>query len=222
MRGRKKIPDIRAAILGCASEVFAQREFHEVLTEDIASRLGIGKGTIYRYFDSKEALYFATIVEGLAGMHDAVTAALRQPAPVGVVIERLVETVLTYFWTRRDFFILLHRHEPTLDPRERAEWQQQREELVAEVQRILSGALPRGSLGRQNPRLTVEVLLGMIRSASLYRSAADRPATLAKLITAMFLTGTSGQSANGKPRTHPHRALPRRRSQALREGLSHS
>ena len=50
MRGRRKTDETRMAIVRCAGEVFSQREFHEVLTDDIAQRLGIGKGTIYRYF----------------------------------------------------------------------------------------------------------------------------------------------------------------------------
>ena len=62
MRGRKKSEETRAAILRCASEVFSERPYHEVLTEDLSARLGIGKGTLYRYFDSKEDLYFASIV----------------------------------------------------------------------------------------------------------------------------------------------------------------
>jgi AcrR family transcriptional regulator len=195
MRGRKKSPDTRVAILGCAAEVFAEREYHEVLTDDIAAKLGIGKGTIYRYFDSKEELYFATIVEGLKGMHEAITAALQQPAPLAVVLERLVRTILEYFWTRRDFFILLHRHEPKLDPEERAEWQQQRDEVVDRVRDILEHALPRGSVGRKTPRLAVEILLGMIRSACLFREPDDRPERLAPLITSVFLNGIKANPA---------------------------
>ncbi len=218
MRGRKRSPDIRAAILGCASEIFAQREFHEVLTEDIAATLGIGKGTIYRYFDSKEDLYFATIVEGIKGMHAAVTAALQQPGPIARRLQRLVETILGYFWSRRDFFILLHRHEPKLDPRERAEWQQRREEVVDQVRSILEGTLPRGSVGRQNPRLAVEILLGMVRSACLYREEDDRPDALARLITAAFLHGIQAPAADAA-RTYPARsAIAGRRLQQLRGG----
>ncbi|HVN87493.1 MAG TPA: TetR/AcrR family transcriptional regulator [Candidatus Binatia bacterium] len=218
MRGRKKSPEIRAAILGCASEVFAQHQFHEVLTDDIAAKLGIGKGTIYRYFDSKEALYFATIVEGMQGMHAAVAASLRQPAPVAIRLRRLVNTLLTYFWDRRDFFILLHRHEPKLDPRERAEWQQRREEVVEQVRTILAATLPGGSIGRQYSRLAAEILLGMVRSACLFREPNDQPAVLGRLITTAFLQGMTHRApaaGNGHPAV---RALPRRRLHSARGG----
>jgi len=222
MRGRKKSPEIRAAILECASEVFARREFHEVLTDDIAATLGIGKGTIYRYFDSKEALYFATIVEGIQGMHAAVTTALEQPAPIAIRLERLVATILSYFWNRRDFFILLHRHEPKLDPRERAEWQQRREEVLEQVRSMLIDDLPRASIGRRHPRLAVEILLGMVRSACLYREPADDLPTLAKVITVAFLHGITCTPAAAAGNGRRLGLATPRRLHPVRGGRSHS
>ena len=123
MRGRKKSEDTRAAILRCAAEVFSERPYHEVLTDEISARLKIGKGTLYRYFASKEELYFASIVDGLQGMQDAIDETLRQKAPLERIIEALARTIIGYFWQRRDFFVLLHRHEAKLEPSERVEWQ---------------------------------------------------------------------------------------------------
>src|SRR5262245_49736369 len=150
MRGRKKTDETRVAILNCAAEVFSQREFHEVLTDEIALKLGIGKGTIYRYFESKEDLYFAAITSGLEGMHEAVTAVFQEDAPLEGSIERLVRTMLEYFWNRRDFFLLLHRLETKIGPSERQQWQERREELMALISRALLRELPRPSLGRVN------------------------------------------------------------------------
>ena len=62
---RVKTATKEQAILDAASQVFALRPFHEVLIDDIAADASIGKGTIYRYFPTKEDLYFATILHGL-------------------------------------------------------------------------------------------------------------------------------------------------------------
>jgi len=186
MRGRKKSADTRLAILRCAAEVFSQRAYHEVLTDEISSRLKMGKGTLYRYFSSKEELYFATLVDGLQGMQDAIDAVLSEPAPLEKVIEALTSTIIGYFWQRRDFFVLLHRHETKIDPDERVEWQQRREAVVEKV-----GARIAAELGRTQvePRLAVEMLFGMIRSVCLYRDARAKPDQLARLVTCTFLTG---------------------------------
>jgi AcrR family transcriptional regulator len=50
-------------ILNAALEVFTDRGFAATKLEDIAKRAGVTKGTIYLYFDSKEALFKALIRE---------------------------------------------------------------------------------------------------------------------------------------------------------------
>jgi AcrR family transcriptional regulator len=194
MRGRKKTSETRQAIVRCAAEVFSQREFHEVLTDDIAQRLGIGKGTIYRYFRSKEDLYLAAIGEGLNGLHAAVTAVLQQDAAWETTIEAVVRTMINYFWRQRDFFVLMHRLEPKLKVRERADWQQRRTEVVTMIRRVLERAAARGEMARLNARLGVEVLFGMIRGVCVYRAESDRPDELTRLVTTIFLRGVTGET----------------------------
>lgn len=203
MRGRKKREETREAILRCASEVFAQRPYHEVLTDDISARLKMGKGTLYRYFDSKEDLYFATIVEGLRGMHDAVAAVLREATPTERMIEALARTIIGYFWDRREFFVLLHRHEPKLDPGQRAQWQRSREEYVRMVEEPLRRELRRRGANAIDSRLAVEMLFGMLRSVCMYRRDTDRAESLARQVTRVFLGGVL-------PAAAPHAASRRR------------
>jgi AcrR family transcriptional regulator len=189
MRGRKKTNETRLAIVHCAAEIFSQREFHEVLTDDIAQHLGIGKGTIYRYFGSKEELYLAAIGEGLNGLHAAVTAVLQQDAPLAATIEAVTRTMITYFWRQRDFFVLMHRLEAKLKARERADWQQRRTEVVTMIRRVIERAAAHGEIGRINARLAVEALFGMIRGVCVYRTESDRPEELTRLVTALFMRG---------------------------------
>ena len=192
MRGRKKSEETRLAILRCAAEVFSERPFHEVLTDHISARLKIGKGTLYRYFASKEELYFASIFEGLQGMQEAIDRVVREPGPLEQTIEALARTLIGYFWERRDFFVLLHRHEARLDPSERAEWQKGREELVGRVAARLAAEL--GDVG-VDPRLAVEMLFGMIRSVCLYRDEWATPEDSARLVCRMFLIGLRGEES---------------------------
>lgn len=201
MRGRKKTNETRLAIIGCAAEIFSEREFHEVLTDDIAQRLGIGKGTIYRYFGSKEELYLAAIGEGLNGLHAAVTTVLEQDAPLETTIEAVVRTMVTYFWRRRDFFVLMHRLEPKLKARERADWREQRDKVVGMIRRVIERAATQGGISRVNARLAVEVLFGMIRGVCVYRAESDRPEELTRLVTAIFLRGVTGETRVAPART---------------------
>src|SRR4051794_33476235 len=53
----------RCSILDAARAVFARKGFADTVVDDIAVQAGIGKGTIYLYFPSKEQIYLAALLE---------------------------------------------------------------------------------------------------------------------------------------------------------------
>lgn len=68
----------RDAILEAATEVFMRYGFRKASIDDIARRAGIGKGTVYLHFDSKEEL-FATVVRTIWGrVFEELKTAVRQ------------------------------------------------------------------------------------------------------------------------------------------------
>ena len=69
-----------AELTAAALELFVEKGFVGTRLEDVAARAGVSKGTLYLYFDSKEALFKAVIQEGIvpileagAGMVDSFT-----------------------------------------------------------------------------------------------------------------------------------------------------
>src|SRR6186997_1247836 len=53
---RSERSDKRAAILEAALHLFVERGFHGTAVPLVAEKAGVGAGTIYRYFQNKEAL----------------------------------------------------------------------------------------------------------------------------------------------------------------------
>ena len=58
----------RAMILAVAREVFWEKGFEGAAMNEVAARLGGSKGTLYAYFDSKEALFAGVVVENCGRM----------------------------------------------------------------------------------------------------------------------------------------------------------
>ncbi len=59
--------DARPKELSAAAfQLFAEQGFAATRLEDVAARAGVSKGTIYRYFESKEALFAAVITDAVA------------------------------------------------------------------------------------------------------------------------------------------------------------
>src|SRR4051812_29105035 len=68
--------DKRQAILSAALELFAERTFEGTPVPLIAERAGVAAGTIYRYFDSKEALVNALYRRCKENLRDIVAGAI--------------------------------------------------------------------------------------------------------------------------------------------------
>ncbi|MBN8610527.1 MAG: TetR/AcrR family transcriptional regulator [Deltaproteobacteria bacterium] len=71
---REASAEKRAAILAAALELFAERGFHGTAVPLVAEKAKVGAGTIYRYFDSKEALVNAVYQNEKRQMLDALLA----------------------------------------------------------------------------------------------------------------------------------------------------
>jgi AcrR family transcriptional regulator len=66
----------REEILDTATELFAEQGFSDAVTQAIADRLGIGKGTIYRYFPSKRELFLSAVDRVMVKMRERVDASI--------------------------------------------------------------------------------------------------------------------------------------------------
>jgi AcrR family transcriptional regulator len=180
-----------ARILQAAAELFTERDFHQVLMDDVAARADVGKGTVYRYFPTKEELYFATIFEGWDRLGKELEAVAQQHGPLHETLEHVTRQVLSYFWHRRQFVTLVHRLENNLEGEEQADWQRRRDSIVGVFADILSKGVAAQALSNGQMRLVTEMYLGMLRSIILYRGDHDTPDTMAPLAVQLFLDGLS-------------------------------
>ncbi len=187
-RGRPPIAGLRDDILRAAEAVFTRHEYHQVQMDQVAEACGVGKGTLYRYFPSKRALYLAVVFEGIARLRVELEAALAAADAPARRIELIVRRTLAYFWDRRFFFALIHRHEPQRDGDAR-EWLRQREQLALLVARTVEKAIAVGQVRRVDARIAAEMLLGMIRGANRYRLRGDRLEDLVGFIVGVFMRG---------------------------------
>lgn len=122
--GRPRDPDLearrKAQILDTAAKVFAGFGFAATDVQVIADRLGVGKGTVYRYFPTKEALFFATVGRGLQELTDEMDALMAQPLDPVDMLRRAIRAYLGFFHRRPEMAELFiqeraafpHQHRP--------------------------------------------------------------------------------------------------------------
>jgi len=73
-RAERPQPATRARILKAAKEIFFRDGFSDTNLDEVATRAEVGKGTLYRHFESKVELYVAVLAMGGAAFDDAMRA----------------------------------------------------------------------------------------------------------------------------------------------------
>jgi AcrR family transcriptional regulator len=123
--GRPRDPDLearrRAQILDTAAKVFAGFGFAATDVQVIADRIGVGKGTVYRYFPTKEQLFLAAVERGLQELTTEMDRVIDDPIDDPVEqTRRAVRAYLTFFHRRPEMAELFiqeraafpHHHRP--------------------------------------------------------------------------------------------------------------
>jgi AcrR family transcriptional regulator len=112
--GRPKDPELearrRGEILDAAVRLFAEHGYSSTDVQVLADGLGVGKGTVYRYFPSKRELFLAAVDRGLEGLSERIDAALAAP---GDPLDRFVGAVRAYleFFHERPEYVELFLQE---------------------------------------------------------------------------------------------------------------
>jgi AcrR family transcriptional regulator len=124
-RPRTKAADpdtTRASILDAALDLFVERGFHGTAVPLVAERAGIAAGTIYRHFESKEALVNALY----RGWKERITSEVLRDFPLAASPRDQFHaawigvTAFVAEHPRAYAFLELHHHAPYLDEASRA------------------------------------------------------------------------------------------------------
>lgn len=121
-RAQAPDPDKRTAILDAALELFVERGYYGTPVPLVAERAGVGAGTIYRYFKSKEDLVNTLYRQVKQSLAHFVLSGVKQDEPPREIFRqlwfRLAEFARTY--PHGFAFLELHHHGSYLDDESRA------------------------------------------------------------------------------------------------------
>ena len=108
--------DLSAAILDAALELFAERGFHGTAMPAVADKAGVGTGTLYRHFASKEALVNALFQKWKLALGISLSQ-VRTDLPVRQQFHRLWVNFVQFcrIHPRAFAFLELHHHASYLD-----------------------------------------------------------------------------------------------------------
>jgi AcrR family transcriptional regulator len=149
----------RARVLDAARSAFAE-EGLDVGVEEIARRAGVGKGTLYRRFPTKEALVRA-IFEDMLDEIDRLVAEAEAEPDAWDAFARYVGATSDLQTSNQGFFDVVHQRlgAAVLTP-------QQRERALAGTARLLKRAQDAGVVRRDLVPEDVQIMLRMVGAAT--------------------------------------------------------
>jgi AcrR family transcriptional regulator len=180
--------DKRRRILAAATAVFAERDFHRVLVSEVAARAGVGKGTVYLYFPTKDHLHRVALEASLERVAAEVERVAEADAPPEDVLREIVVSILRFFWRRPHLLTLVVRYEQ----RHTRSASERRRRVMRAVERVLARERIGGGSGRH---LAAAFLLGLARAAIFEHGPEDRPDPIAARVVQLFLHGMGGAVA---------------------------
>ncbi len=93
--------------MDAAIKLFSEREFSRTTVDEIASLAGVGKGTIYLYFQNKEQIFMAIIEQGLENISRLLEEVTNSPEEFPKRLYRLIYENFKFVETNQSFYRLL-------------------------------------------------------------------------------------------------------------------
>jgi AcrR family transcriptional regulator len=179
----------REQIVGAASRVFAARPYHVVCMDDVAEAARVGKGTLYRYFPSKEDLYLGVVAEAFDLLIRRLERVEAEDLPVADAFTRMIAAIVDTFARHLPFFRLLQQGEARLFLRKKQVVRARRDRIADGLARLLERGAQTGVFRKVDPDTGPSMLIGLVWGTTL-NHADDTPAeVLAQRVADLCLHG---------------------------------
>ena len=130
-RGRPRDEDLTAKrqdeILDAAIPIFARYGFRNTDVDRVASAIGVGKGTIYRYFPSKRELFLKAVDRGVRRLYERVDCAVEETSGALAQMQSTIQTYLSFFDEHPEVVELLIQERAEFKDRKRQTYFEHRE-----------------------------------------------------------------------------------------------
>lgn len=181
---------VRGQILRTAADLFRERGYRATTLDDIASRLGMSKASLYTYFRAKEEMLAAISRQTIETFTRELGLVLAADLGPEDKLRRVVRDHVRFVIANRSFLTVFFSEEANLPPRSARALAARKDRYDKGVESIVTEGMRRGVFRDVPPRLVVFGLLGMLNW--LYKWYNPRGRWGAEEISAAFLSLLEG------------------------------
>ena len=194
----------RKEILMAAEKVFAAKGFFRTTMSEVAEAAEFGTGTLYKYFDSKEDLYFTLITEKGEEIEGLVKKELSRKVPAKDRIEKVLKLQFEFIERNRDFFRIY------VSERNRFEWtvkddlgKEIHDKMVAYIKilaKVIKDGIKEEEFKPKDPMDLAHALVGIVNSFVFEWLITPQPYSLSskvEIVLDIFLRGVQRKERRG-------------------------
>ena len=181
-------------ILDVAARVFAARGYRNTDVQVVADELGVGKGTVYRYFPSKRELFLGAVDRGMQRLTERIDASMTAPDPLDQM-EQAIREYLSFFEANPEFVELLIQERAEFRDRPKPTYFEYRDANINKFAALHEGLVAAGRM-RNIPLGTIDNVVGDLVYGTMFtnyfagrrRSLAEQADEILEIVLVGLLT----------------------------------
>jgi len=186
-RNREK--NRREEIIKAASNLFSKKSYHDVTMEQIAMEVGVAKGTIYLYFESKENLYLGILEHTYKIIESILEKEIAKEDPAPLKLKKMLRLIFQFYFQNLDVLRILTRDETRLI-REHYEFTEHwRHRRIKLYRKILEKGIKEGSFRPANTELMALIIFGLVGSVMFFYPTDKTAGEIAEEVFSMISEG---------------------------------
>jgi AcrR family transcriptional regulator len=184
-------PEKLPRILAAATKLFAERGFHSVRMEDIATQAGVAKGTLYLFFKDKDRLFRAMVADAMGRGLDEVESRLADVPGARDRLRIVISASVRFSDLYPHYLEVLHQLDSMPPEKRDAAIEAKRARYLGLIVETLRALGAEGGFEVLQPERATMALLGMLHRI-MVATPRPWPDDLAAWIEGQFLHGVSG------------------------------
>lgn len=162
MKRQLRREERRSDILKSAAGVFSKDGYHKAKMEDISKAAGIGKGTIYLYFESKRQLFYSMIKEGTDQLLSDLHHKIQGEKDLENILKTIIKFTMDVVNKNKDITKLIISRPGTVDE-DMQEWlSKQRRKIIEFLANLIGDSISKDKCTETNCILAAHSFLGML------------------------------------------------------------
>ena len=194
-KGEELVTSRCEEILDAATILFAEHGYSDAVTQDLAERLGVGKGTLYRYYPSKRELFLAAVDRVMRRMRQQIDQAILNVTEPFERLEVAIATYLEFFGTHPEFVELLVQERALFRDRKTPTYFEHRERNIVPWHAMLKQLMAEGRVRTMPVERITNVMFNSVYGimftnyfTGLIRSPADQSREILEIVLEGILT----------------------------------